>query len=177
MSAAGVFNALMMSISRLSFLLAEDHYLPSVITRRHPTTRAPWFAIVLCASIYSFFTLSAFASLVVDVIPYSAALLLEFAALISLRVKEPDMKRPVRVPGGIPGIVVVTLLPLGVIVLAIVSTVQEEGLKAVWMSAIALMTGPLIYPFLVRYVKKGRPSREVPIERVTCDGPRPAVGA
>lgn len=165
-SAVGLFSALMLSISRLPFVMAEDGYLPKVITRQHPVHGTPHVAIIVCAVIYSFFTLSAFASLVVvDVMVYSAALLLEFAALIALRLKEPGMKRPFRVPGGWPGIIVVTLLPTLVLVLAVVSTIQEEGISALYLSLAAIATGPLLYPVFRRVFKKGQPDVAVPIEQ------------
>jgi len=155
----------MLSISRLPYVMAEDGFLPAAITKRHPKYDTPYVAIIVCAVIYSFFTLSAFSSLVViDVIVYAASLLLEFAALIALRVYEPRMKRPVRVPGSWVGLAVVTLLPTGVLALALYSTWVEEGVTAIWMSAAAILTGPLLYPLLVRFVKKGKPSVPVAIE-------------
>ena len=51
--------------------------------------------------IYSVFILGPFQSLVVvDVTIYAAALLMEFVALVVLRIHEPDMERPYRIPGG-----------------------------------------------------------------------------
>ena len=164
-SAAALFNALMLSISRLPYVMAEDGFLPEVITRRHKKYDTPYVAIIVCAVVYSFFTLSAFSSLVViDVIVYAAALLLEFAALIALRLHEPKMKRPVRVPGGWFGVFLVTALPSAVLALALYSTYVEEGWSAIWMSAAAIATGPLLYPFLVRFVKKDRPTGAVEVE-------------
>ena len=164
-SAVGLFNALLLSISRLPFVMAEDGYLPKAITKMHPKFETPWVAIIVCATIYSFFTLSAFASLVVvDVIVYSAALMLEFAALIAFRIKHPTMKRPYKIPGGWLGIFLVTIFPLGVLALAIVSTIQEEGIGALYLSIAAIATGPILYPFLKKFIKKGQPDVEVPIE-------------
>jgi amino acid transporter len=164
-SAAALFNALMLSISRLPYVMAEDGFLPEVITRRHKKYDTPYVAIIVCAVVYSFFTLSAFSSLVViDVIVYAAALLLEFAALIALRLHEPKMKRPVRVPGGWFGVFLVTALPSAVLALALYSTYVEEGWSAIWMSAAAIANGPLLYPFLVRFVKKDRPTGAVEVE-------------
>jgi amino acid transporter len=164
-SAAALFNALMLSISRLPYVMASDGFLPKVMTKRHPKYDTPYVAIIVCASIYSFFTLSAFSSLVViDVIVYSASLLLEFAALIALRAKEPRMKRPVRVPGGWLGIFLVTAFPCAVLALAVYSTYEEEGVGALYLSAAALATGPILYPLLVRFVKGDIPTEEVPIE-------------
>ena len=74
------------------------------------------------------------------------------------------MRRPVRVPGGWFGIAVVTAFPTAVLALAVYSTWQEEGIGALYLSAGAIATGPILYPILNRYVKKGRPSVEVPIE-------------
>lgn len=154
-SAAGLFSAIMLSISRLPCAMAEDGYLPKFMTRTHPTYHTPYMAIIVCAAIYSVFTLSAFSSLVVvDVILYSAALLLEFAALIALRIKEPDMERPYRVPGGWIGIFIITALPVAVLALAVYSTVQEEGIKAVVLSLAAIASGPVLYPLLKRYAKR-----------------------
>lgn len=168
-SAAALFNALMLSISRLPYVMAADGFLPKAITKRHPKYDTPYVAIILCASIYSFFTLSAFSSLVViDVIVYSASLLLEFAALIALRYTLPNMKRPVRVPGGWFGVGLVTALPAAVVAFACYSTWQEEGPSAIWLSAAALATGPILYPFLVKFVKKDTPSAEVPVELETA---------
>ena len=171
-SAAGVFSALMMSISRLPLLLAEDGYLPALVKKKHPKYGTPWVAIVICACVYSLFTLSAFSSLVVvDVIVYSAALILEFAALIVLRWTEPGMKRPVRVPGGWAGVFLVTAFPVAVVALAVYSTWEEEGVSAIYMSAAALATGPLIYPLLKRFVKGNQPSTDVPIDYEEAPAP------
>ncbi|MFN8457172.1 MAG: APC family permease [Anaerolineae bacterium] len=162
-SAVGLFSAIMMSISRVPFVMAEDGYLPKAITKLHPTYGTPFVAIIVCAIIYSIFTLSAFASLVVvDVILYSCALMLEFAALVALRIREPNMKRPVRVPGGWLGLILVCLLPAGVVTLAIVSTIQEEGIEALYLSMAAIAIGPILYPFLRKFVKKDQP--DVPVE-------------
>lgn len=164
-SAVGLFSALLLSISRLPFVMAEDGYLPKAITKTHPKFETPWVAIIVCATIYSFFTLSAFASLVVvDVIVYSAALTLEFAALIAFRIKHPKMKRPYKIPGGWFGVFLVTIFPLGVLILAIVSTVQEEGIGALYLSIAAIATGPILYPFLKKFIKKDQPDVEVLIE-------------
>jgi len=164
-SAIGLFSALMLSISRLPFVMAEDGYFPKVITKMHPKFDTPWVAITLCAVIYSFFTLSAFSSLVVvDVILYSGALILEFAALVVLRIKAPNLKRPFKVPGGWFGIVLVCLFPAAVLALAVISTIQEEGISALYLSLAAMATTPIAYWLLRKFVKKDQPDVEVPVE-------------
>src|SRR5438270_12886536 len=49
MSAFGMFNALVMSYSRLPLAMAQDGMLPGLFAKMHPRTRAPWVAILACA--------------------------------------------------------------------------------------------------------------------------------
>src|SRR5438034_10914434 len=49
MSGFGMFNALVMSYSRLPLAMAQDGMLPKVFGKLHPKTRAPWVAIAVCA--------------------------------------------------------------------------------------------------------------------------------
>jgi hypothetical protein len=72
----------------------------------HPRYGTPWVSLVVSSAIYSVFILGPFPSLVgVDGTIYAAALLLQFAALVVLRINRPDMERPYRIPGGWFGIV------------------------------------------------------------------------
>src|SRR5207302_10156401 len=45
----GMFNALVMSYSRLPLAMAQDGMLPKFVGRLHPRTRAPWVAIIALA--------------------------------------------------------------------------------------------------------------------------------
>ena len=147
-SSAGLFNALLLSFSRIPFVLANDAYLPKQLTYIHKRYQTPYIAILVCACIYSLFSLSAFASLiVVDVVLYAAVIMLEYAALITLRLKQPELPRPFKVGGGWWGVLLICILPLAILLLAIISTVEAEGAQAVIISLAALATGPLIYPY------------------------------
>jgi amino acid transporter len=92
---------------------------------------------------------------VLDVLLNSLTLLLQFAALWRLRRIKPDIPRS-RIPGGWPGLVIVTLLPAAVIVFAIVSQVVEEGLRAIWFAAVATAIGAVLYFPTRRYLKVNR---------------------
>lgn len=119
-SAFGMFNSLVLSYSRLPVVLAEDGYLPSVFTRRLPTG-VPWVAVVVCAVVWSLATqLGLTRVLALDVMLYGLSLLLEFAALVALRLREPHLERPFRIPGGLTVAVVLGLFPALLIGLAIV---------------------------------------------------------
>jgi amino acid transporter len=161
-SAAGLFSALLLSVTRIPFVMGEDGYLPRVLFKTHRKYGTPWVSLVVSSAIYSVFILGPFQSLVVvDVTIYAFALLLEFAALVVLRVKEPGMERPYRIPGGWLGIFLVVIFPLAIIVFAVYNQVLEEGfLKSVGLAAAFLATGPILYP-VARYFKKKRGETDV----------------
>jgi amino acid transporter len=164
-SAAGLFSALLLSVSRIPFAMGEDGYLPKALFRLHPRYGTPWVALVVSSAIYTIFILGPFQSLVVvDVVVYSAALMLEFAALIAFRIKYPNMRRPYRIPGGWPVIVLVVLGPVLVLGVAIFSQIRDEGLvNALGLALVFLATGPLLYP-VARYFKRRRGEEERHVE-------------
>ncbi len=166
-SAAGLFSALLLSVSRIPFAMGEDGYLPKGLFKVHRKYGTPWVALVVSSAIYTIFIIGPFQALVVvDVVVYSFALMLEFAALVVFRIKYPTMKRPYRIPGGWPVIVLVVLGPVLVLGVAIFSQVRDEGLfNALGLAMIFLATGPLLYP-VARYLKRrrGEPEEQIDIE-------------
>ena len=51
MSAFGMFNALVMSYSRLPLAMARDGMLPKIFAKTSERTDAPWVAILACATL------------------------------------------------------------------------------------------------------------------------------
>ena len=49
---------------------------------------------------------------IIDILLYGVSLSLEFVALIVLRIREPELPRPFRVPGGMFGAVAVGVAPM-----------------------------------------------------------------
>jgi amino acid transporter len=164
-SAAGLFSALLLSVSRVPFVMGEDGYLPRGLLRVHPRYGTPWVALVVSSAIYSIFILGPFQSLVVvDVTIYAGALGLEFAALIALRIKAPGMDRPYRIPGGLFVVILVALLPMAIIAFAVYSQVKDEGfVKAVGWAIAGLATGPPLYYFF-RWRKRRRGETDEDVE-------------
>src|ERR1700736_6676192 len=112
-SAFGMFNALVMSYSRLPLAMAQDGMLPGVFAKGTKRNRAPWVAIVVFASGWAMCLGLVFERLVtIDILLYGSSLALEFVALVALRVREPALARPFRVPGGIVGAVAVGVTPV-----------------------------------------------------------------
>ena len=127
-SSLSMFNALVLSYSRLPVALAEDGFLPKIFARKHRKTQAPWFSILVCASAWAACLGFGFVRLLIlDALLYGLSLLLEFAALVALRIKEPDLPRPYRVPGGLFGAVLVGAISLPIIGIALVRSMSNEG--------------------------------------------------
>src|SRR5439155_867942 len=129
MSGFGMFNALVMSYSRLPLAMAQDGMLPRVFAKLHPRSRAPWVAIFVCAVGWATCLGLGFERLVtIDILLYGASLLLEFAALIVLRVREPELHRPFRVPGGTFGAIAVGIPPMLLLGFDLVRSQTEQVL-------------------------------------------------
>jgi amino acid transporter len=90
----GMFNALMMSYTRLPLAMAQDGLLPRVLTRRNERG-VPWVSVLICGLGWALALRLPFERLIsIDLILYGSSLLLEFVALIVLRIREPQLARP-----------------------------------------------------------------------------------
>jgi amino acid transporter len=144
MSAFGMFNALVMSYSRVPLAMAQDGMLPRVFAKMTKKTDAPWVSIVVLAVCWAPCLLLGFERLVsLDVLLYGMSLMLEFIALIALRIKEPTLRRPFKVPGGMFGAVMLGAFPLALLVIAVVHGEQERilGMSALTFGLILIAGG------------------------------------
>ncbi len=124
--AVGSFGALMMSFTRLPLVMAEDGYLPRVFRGHNARTGAPVPAILACAILWAtLFPLGFEKNLLLDVMLTGLSILLEFWALVALRVREPELARPFRVPGGIAGAVAIGVPPLALMIAALARNRME----------------------------------------------------
>jgi amino acid transporter len=124
----GMLNALVLSYSRVPYAMAEHGHLPRVFTLKTRRTGAPWFSIIVCALAWAACLGLGFERLVqLDIMLYGLSLLLEFVALVALRIREPNLPRPFRVAGGVPAIVALTAGPAFVLALALVRGGEEHA--------------------------------------------------
>jgi amino acid transporter len=124
--AAGTLNALTMALSRLPAVMADDGYLPKLLARLNPRTGAPTVAIAACAIAWAAALQFSFTKLIMlDVLLTGLSILLEFAALVALRIREPELARPYRVPGGLAGAIGLGIFPLLLLVLTVVRNKAE----------------------------------------------------
>src|SRR5439155_26207129 len=85
-----------------------------------------------------------------DVLLYSAALPLEFAALVRLRRTEPGLRGAFRVPVGVPLLVTLAALPLLLLSAGVALEVQSRtiGLPGVLVALVLAAIGPAVYAAL-----------------------------
>jgi amino acid transporter len=148
MSAFGMFNALVMSYSRLPLAMARDGMLPRVFAKTNSRTNAPWVAILVCAACWGLCLGLGFKRLVtLDIILYGASLMLEFVTLVALRIREPELKREFRVPGGLTGAILAGVFPLLLMSLALLESGNETilGVNGLAFGLIIMAAGVVLY--------------------------------
>jgi amino acid transporter len=141
-SAAGLLNALLCTSARVPFAMAERAMLPRALAARHASFATPWKAILVNSIGVAALIPFSFQELIeVDMFLYAAALILEFAALVWLRVKHPEMHRPYRVPFGLAGVIAISLPPVALCLISI--ALSNDATRYVSVGGIAL--GLLVY--------------------------------
>jgi len=126
-------NAGLIGISRLSWSLAEHRQLPAIFSRLHDRYRTPWFTIVFFSGAASVLILYGNTNVLGNL--YSFGAMLSFttahAAVIWLRVKDPDRERPYRMPWSVR--IRGRSIPLTAVIGGI-------GTAAAWVAVVALHT-------------------------------------
>jgi amino acid transporter len=148
MSAFGMFNALVMSYSRLPLAMARDGMLPKIFAKTNARTQAPWVAIMACATCWALCLGLGFKRLVtLDIMLYGVALMLEFVTLVALRIREPQLKREFRVPGGLAGALLAGVFPLALLIIALVQSESQSvlGINGLLFGVLIMTAGVALY--------------------------------
>jgi amino acid transporter len=146
-SAIGLFLSLLLTNSRLPYVLAREGQLPGVLAAVHGRFGTPWVAVVASSALYAAFAVFSFKEIIVlNVWLYSLALLVELAAFLRLRAVAPTMARPWRVPGGAAGAWLAVVLPATFAVLAMATA----GWRNILAGVAAALTGPAVYGLVSR---------------------------
>lgn len=143
----GTFNALTLSLTRLPYAMAEDGLLPRILTRCLPNG-VPWVSVLACTVGWALALGFTFERLIsIDLVLYGGALLLEFIALVVLRIRQPQRPRPFRVPGGTWAAAAMGVGPAVLIAFALWAARGEQvaGMPALWFAAIVGALGPVVY--------------------------------
>jgi amino acid transporter len=154
--AVGSFGALMLSFTRLPVVMARDGFLPKIFARQNARSGAPWVAILFCALFWALcYPLGFERSLILDVLLTGLSILLEFWALVALRIREPNLARPYRVPGGTIGTILIGVPPLILICAALVRNGKEivGSTNELVIGATVIGAGVVLY-FLSDLIRK-----------------------
>jgi amino acid transporter len=161
LSAFGMCTALSLSYSRLPLALAEDGFLPAAFARHRTRGGVPWVSVLACAAAWTLSLGLSFEHLVtLDIVLYGSSLMLEFAALVALRLREPGLARPFRVPGGIGVAAALGIGPLALLGFAFTKNASESigPVSAPTFATGLMLIGPLAYIAALRLSPAARKS-------------------
>ena len=146
-SAAGMFSALLCTSARVAFAMARRRMLPPALAASHTRYDTPWRAILINSAGVALLVPFSFQELIeVDMFLYAAALLLEFAALVWLRIKQPEMPRPYRIPHGTAGVIALCVAP----VLLCLLSIAISSLATKYVSLTGIAVGLILYRWQAR---------------------------
>ena len=151
-SALGLFSGVLLSVSRVPKVMADDHVLPEKLHAVHPKFKTPYVSIIGCSIIVSFMILWSFGDLlIIDVTVYGAGLFLEFVSLIVLRIRLPHEHRPFKIPLNVFGLCLMLLLPVAVFVIALSGAISssDKTLTPALFALGALLSGEIIWRIIV----------------------------
>jgi amino acid transporter len=125
-SSWALFNAQLLYVSRLPFVLAQDGWLPKIFANVSPKGAVPKEAIIFFCAITALLASLTFVGLaVIQCLLYAGALTLEFLALIILRLRRVEAPGSFRIPGGWWGLAYVYVTPFGVTLLVLKATLRD----------------------------------------------------
>ncbi len=146
LSATGMFNALTLSYTRLPMVLAQEGMLPrrlGAVNRKG----APIAATLACGAAWALALRFNYERLIsIDLILYGSSLILEFVALLVLRVREPALSRPFRM-GSLPIAAALSACPAALVAYAMWVSRGEQMLRmpALLFGALVALAGAFGY--------------------------------
>ncbi|KAK9126316.1 hypothetical protein Scep_015162 [Stephania cephalantha] len=149
LSAIGLYEAQLSSCAYQVLGMADLGILPKLFGRRSRWFNTPSIGIMLSTVITLAVSFMDFTDIISSAnFLYSLGMLLEFASFLWLRKKRPELQRPYKVPLGLPGLVVMCLVPAGFLVFVMVIAT-----KIVWAISAGLTVFAVLLHFLLRYCK------------------------
>jgi len=165
MNGLGMFNALVLSYTRVPMAMAEDGMLPKILARcnRH---RVPWVSVLLCGTAWAAALSLPFERLIsIDLVLYGSSLLLEFVALVVLRIREPELKRPFKA-GNLAVACALGVGPAVLIGYALYAARGEKigSISALLLAAAVALLGPAFYWLMAAPMARQRRAQAMTIE-------------
>jgi len=143
-----LLNSTILTTTRMPFAMAEDGYLPDVLTRRHLRYATPWLAITASAVIYALLAWKTLGQLIsVYIWLRSATTVLTVLSVWKLRRSRPDLPRSFIVPGGNLGLLYVVGAPIFMAIVALLGGDRFATIGGV----MAIVLGPIVYGFALLF--------------------------
>ena len=153
-----IFNTYIASGSRGFFALADDNLAPKVLVKCSKERGVPYVAVLSLGGFSLVLCMFPFEVIVVvDVMLFMAAYVLIFISACILRIKEPNLERPFKVPLGTSGFIAMCVPPVSIAFIALFITGTDYFVGGM----LALLSGPVAY-FIFRR-KYGGLSRIDPV--------------
>jgi amino acid transporter len=152
-SCLGIYASVLLSVSRVPMVMAEDNLMPETLNKKHKKFNTPYITIIICSLVVSAMVNWDMESLfIIDVTIYGAGLALEYISLIKLRRKEPETHRPFRIPLGIPGLCIGLILPFTVYFVALTGALlsKETSLLAAVFAILLLLSAEGLWQIVKR---------------------------
>lgn len=137
-----LYNSYLASASRGFFVIADDNLSPKAlckVNKKHGTPHIAIFSMTIVNLVLVCFDFTSL--LIIDVIFFMFAYLIWFLAGIALRIKEPELPRPFKIPGGTVFLIIITIAPI----LICVTAFFTNGVSYLIGGAAGLLSGPLTY--------------------------------
>jgi len=137
-----LLNATVLTSTRMPSSMAEDRYLPSALSARHPRYGTPWIAIIASSLVYALLAQKTLVQLLTIYVWLRIGVtILTVLAPWRLRQTQPDLPRPFQIPGGRAGILYVVAAPLG---MSAVALLGSDPFARKW-GPIPVLLGPVMY--------------------------------
>jgi amino acid transporter len=169
----GLYTGYLATGARPSYQLSRDRLYPRFMGRAHRRWGTPWIAILIMGFVDAILVKGSFTTLIViDVFLLMFSYIPIFIAAIVLRVREPDMPRPYRIPIPTWLLTVWVVFPIAIAVYALFT----NGSDYLVGGLVGVVSGPIAY-LIVKRVYRGTTDEALEGAMVTPTGELTAFGA
>ncbi|MBP6492527.1 MAG: APC family permease, partial [Clostridia bacterium] len=137
-----LYTDFLASGTRTPFVMADDNLLPKFLKTTHKKFGTPHISIIVMALVNIVFSYGSFDQLIIiDVMLLNLSYIMIFIAAVILRIKEPNLPRPFKVPLGTKGLAAICVCPIIIAITALFT----NGVEALILGAFACLSGPVFY--------------------------------
>jgi amino acid transporter len=147
----GLYTGYLATGSRPSYALSRDRLFPHFLGKAHRSWGTPWVAILIMGVVDAILVRLTFVNLIViDVFLLMLSYIPILITGVVLRIREPNLPRPFRVPLPTWGLAVYIVIPIAIAIYALFT----NGADYLTGGLIAVLSGPVAY-LLFKVVYKG----------------------